>query len=170
MNTIIKISTSDWQQVTRHLLPDTDSREQAAFLFAKSSKFDHHVDFEVIGFELLTADDFDAQLDDYLELGDSTRARLIKKAHDLSASLIELHSHPGPWKAAFSWSDRIGLQQTVPHMWWRLQKRPYLAIVVAPSGFDALVWLDNPKVPVALNGLLAGETLLRPTNFSLEGW
>ncbi len=51
-----------------------------------------------------------------------------------------------------------------------LKKRPYLAIVVARSGFDALVWLDNPKRPQQLDGILAGDRLLRPTNKSLGGW
>ena len=108
--------------------------------------------------------------EDYLELADKTRAALIKRAHDLDTSLAELHSHPGPWPAGFSYADRLGLQETVPHMWWRLKKRPYLAIVVAKSGFDALLWLDNPKVPRPLDGIVEGSRVLKPTNFSLGGW
>lgn len=103
-------------------------------------------------------------------MADRTRAALIKRAHDLDASLVELHSHPGPWPAAFSYADRMGLRETVPHMWWRLKKRPYLAFVVASSSFDALVWLDGPKMPRRLDGLVVGERFLRPTNFSLRGW
>ena len=56
-----------------------------------------------------------------------------------NAALAELHSHPSLRLAAFSLSDRIGLKETVPHMRWRLKKHPYLAIVVAPSWFNALM-------------------------------
>ena len=81
-----------------------------------------------------------------------------------------MHSHPYPVPAAFSIADRIGLMETVPQMWWRLKARPYFAIVVAPSGFDALVWLDNPEVPGPLEAIIAGEQRLLPTNRSLGGW
>lgn len=169
MNTVLRLEPGLFEDLIAHLLPRETTREQAAFLFAKHSRADH-VSFEVQESQKLAPDDFDFHEADYLELKDETRARLIKRAHELQASLIELHSHPGPWAAAFSPADRVGLSETVPHMWWRLHKRPYVAIVVAPGGFDALVWLDNPKVPQALNALMAGNRLLKPTNNSLEGW
>ena len=107
---------------------------------------------------------------DYIELSDSTRAEVIKRAHDLAASLIEIHSHLGPWPAAFSIADRAGLRETVPHMWWRLHKKPYIALVATNTEFDALVWLDNPTVPRPLDGLNVGERTFVPTNNSLGGW
>jgi hypothetical protein len=169
MKTLLMLRPGLFEDLTAHLLPRETVREQAAFLFAKPPRADH-VSFEVQESEKLTPDDFESQEGDYLELKDETRARLIKQAHALQACLIELHSHPGPWPAAFSPADRVGLSETVPHMWWRLHKRPYAAIVVAPSGFDALVWLDNPRVPQALDALMAGDRLLKPTNNSLWGW
>lgn len=170
MKIILKMPDGLLKGVNEHLLPRNSLREEAAFLFAIPKPEDESVVFEVVDVDKLAPEDFDAQMDDYLELADETRGRLIKKAHQLGASLIEMHSHPRPWQAAFSTADRIGLKETVPHMWWRLQKRPYLAIVVAPSGFDALVWLDNPKAPNRLEGILADGRLLKPTNNSLEGW
>lgn len=169
MKTVLRLKPGLFEDLSAHLLPRETTREQAAFLFAKSSRADH-ASFEVQESQKLVPDDFDSQKGDYLELRDETRVRLIKRAHDLQASLIELHSHPGPWPAAFSPADRVGLSETVPHMWWRLHKCPYVAIVLAPSGFDALVWLDNPKVPQALDALMAGDRLLIPTNNSLRGW
>ena len=106
---------------------------------------------------------------DYIEMGDETRARLIKRAHDTSTCLIEMHSHLGDWPAGFSYADRLGLKETVTHMWWRLKKRPYLALVVTNSSFDALVWLDNAHKPHRLDVLLAGTEMRTPTNFSLGG-
>lgn len=170
MKTLLKLPDGLFSDLTGHLLPQGSMREEAAFLFVQANRHDDHVSFEVIESAKLTANEFSSQLDDYLELADETRARLIKQAHDLGASLVEMHSHPGPFPAAFSYADRMGLRETVPHMWWRLKKRPYLAIVVAETGFDALVWLENPKIPQQLDGLLADDRLLRPTNNSLKRW
>jgi hypothetical protein len=167
---LIKIDGSSYDELIAHLLPRKIEQEQAAFLFARMIRTDREVVFEVIEQKKLYPGDFVIQKGDYLEMSDETRAAVIKRAHDLSSVLIELHSHLGPWPATFSPADRSGLGETVPHMWWRLKARPYIAIVTASSGFDALLWLDNPKVPRALDALIAGDNLLKPTNNSLEGW
>jgi Prokaryotic homologs of the JAB domain len=169
MKAILKLREGEFEELMAHLLPPRAQQEQAAFLFV-STRQDASITFETQAKELLTSADFEAQESDYLELRDETRARLIKRAHDLNASLVEMHSHPGPYPAAFSASDRIGLAETVPHMWWRLKKRPYLAIVMARTGFDALLWLDNAQIPRALDAVLAGTRLLKPTNLSLADW
>jgi len=145
-------------------------REEAAFLVASAQREADHLRFDVVEVIKLEAADFATQESDYLELADATRARLIKQAHDLRGSLIELHSHPGPMHAEFSRADREGLAETVRHMRWRLPKQPYAAIVMAPSGFDALVWTDNPRRPQPLNRLVAGDRVLEPTHYSLRGW
>ena len=170
MKALLKIDGDLYGTIMEHLLPAGCEQEQAAFLFAHSVRSDHQVLFEVIEARKLEPADFARQEGDYLEMTDSTRAGLIKQAHDLGASLVEMHSHLGPWPAGFSYADRLGLQETVPHMWWRLKKRPYFALVVTNSSFDALVWLDNAKTPRPLDALLAGDMTLKPTNFSLGGW
>lgn len=170
MKAFLKMEAGALGELTAHLLPPDSVQEQAAFLFARAVRDDHQVMFEVAETQKLVSGDFISQQNDYLELTDTTRAGLIKRAHDLDTSLVELHSHPGPWPAGFSNADRLGLQETVPHMWWRLKNRPYLAIVVANSGFDALLWLDNPKIPRPLDGIVADNRVLKPTNFSLGGW
>ena len=170
MKAVLKIDGGLYGDILEHLLPPDCQQEQAAFLFARSARTDDQVLFEVIEARKLGPADFARQEGDYLEMADATRAGLIKQAHDLDASLVEMHSHLGPGPAGFSSADRLGLQETVPHMWWRLKKRPYLALVVTNSSFDALVWLDNAKVPRALDALLAGDVTLKPTNFSLGGW
>jgi proteasome lid subunit RPN8/RPN11 len=159
-----------FEDLRAHLLPPGNRLEQAAFLFATSVREASATRFDVVAVEKLISADFDVQTSAYLELSDATRKRLIKRAHDLGTSLIEMHSHPGPWPAAFSESDRIGLRETVPHMWWRLAKRPYIAIVVARSGIDALAWLDCPTTPGPLNAVFAGTRLVKPTNLSLPNW
>lgn len=170
MKTLLEMPAEIFDEITAHLLPPDSMREEAAFLFAQPTSTNSHIVFEVIEAQKLAPNEFSSQFDDYLELADHARARLIKRAHDLGTSLVEMHSHPGPFPAAFSYADRMGLKETVPHMWWRLKKLPYLAIVVAESGFDALLWLENPRIPQALDGILAGDRLLKPTNNSLKGW
>ena len=153
-----------------HLLPVHSSLEQAAFLFCTSRTANGDLVFEAIDKALLGPDDFAAQYDDYLELTDACRRVLIKRAHDYGATLVELHSHPEALSAAFSLSDLWGLQETVPHMRWRLQRRPYIAIVVTPTRFDALVWTQEPTEPRPLSGIRVETVLHRPTNTSLRRW
>jgi hypothetical protein len=91
---------------------------------------------------------------------------MIKRAHDLNASVIELHSHPFSKHAEFSPSDLSGFSEFIPHVWWRLKGRPYAAIVLAPTGFDSLAWLENPTTPNGLLQIQAGSTLITPTGFT----
>ncbi len=170
MKTILSTWGGLYAELIAHLFPADSTVEQAAFLFARCNRSHDQVVFETIESIKLGPDDFIAQEGAYLEMTDESRAALIKRAHDLDASLVEMHSHLGPWPAMFSPTDRTGLDQTVPHMWWRLRKRPYLALVFAPTGFDALLWLDDPKKPRALDGLLAGKELFTPTNKTLRRW
>ena len=170
MKTYLTLEGVEYQSLMAHLLPPNVRQEQAAFVFANTERMARKIRFGVTEIKLLGFDDFTSQEGDYLAMADSTRAGLIKQAHDLGASLIEMHSHLGPWPAAFSLADREGLKETVPHMWWRLDRRPYLALVFSRSGFDALVWVDNSTVPQALDGLLVDGQTLRPTNASLWGW
>ncbi len=167
---ILKLDKDLQGRLWSHLLPRDTEREQAAFLFCTTEPADNGLTFVAVDHAFLGPDDFVAQYTDYVELTDETRIRLIKRAHVLGSSLTEFHSHPGPWPAAFSLSDRIGLKETVPHMRWRLQKRPYLAVVVAPSGFDALVWSSDGRIPEPLARIDIGGEFMTPTNFSLRGW
>lgn len=170
MKSYLHLSNELYDELRVHLLPPGVRLEQAAFLFAKSTQDGATIGFNVIEVRKLWARDFDSQEAAHLELSDETRKWLIKRAHDLGCSLIEMHSHPTPWPAEFSEYDRQGLLETVPHMWWRLANRPYVAIVVAPSGIDALVWLSGPGKPMALGALIAGTQIIKPTNRSLPKW
>ena len=104
--------------------------------------------------------------DHHFALSDWVRADVIKRAHDLDASIAEFHSHLGPWPAEFSLTDQIGFQDFVPHVMWRLKGRPYLAVVVTPRDIDALVWMSDPKSPQHLDGIRAGDTIVRTTQLS----
>ena len=170
MKIFLQIEAKMFEDLTNHLLPPDSVYEQAAFLFVSTSESKDRIYFKVLDIAKLGPDNFDSQFKNFLELADCSWSNLIKHAYDLDASLVEIHSHLGLYPATFSLADYAGLKETVPYIWWRLKKRPYLAIVVTATGFDALVWLDNPNIPLQLDGIIVGKSLLSPTNNSLLRW
>jgi hypothetical protein len=97
------------------------------------------------------------QSDVHVSLTDEMRAEVIKWAWDSRLSLVEAHSH-GKWgPAKFSGSDLWGLQEWVPHLWWRLQGRPYAALVTADDTFDAIAWIDGPRAAEQVNALVVDD-------------
>lgn len=140
---LVRIGATGLDRLRRHLLR-TPRCEQGAFLFCRHSvpAGDDEV-FDCEDWSALKRSDYEVQAGDYLELTDAARACLIKQAHDRSLCLVESHSHPGPYPAAFSYSDLSGLDEFVPHVRWRLRGRPYAALVFAQSGFDGLAWTDR---------------------------
>ena len=155
--------------VWAHLLEDESGAESAGFLFAK-----HRREGEVHGFEALEwypvpPEGFLSRNSYHFVLTDEVRAEVIKRAHDLGASVVEFHCHKGPRPARFSLSDQAGFQEFVPHIWWRLRGRPYLAVVVAEIDFDSLVWVTGPGTPQHLTGIVVDETTFDPTRLSSLG-
>jgi hypothetical protein len=140
---LVQIGAAELNRLRRHLL-QTPRCEQGAFLFCRhSASAGGDEIFDCEDWSPLKRSDYEIQAGDYLELTDATRARLIKQAHDRGVCLVESHSHPGPYPAAFSYSDLTGLDEFVPHVRWRLRGRPYAALVFAQNGFDGLAWTDG---------------------------
>ncbi len=154
-----------------HLLPEGAQAEQAAFLFAQLEVEGGDACFRALEADLLGPVDFAIQTGFHIEVADEARVRVIKRAHALGTSLVELHSHLGPWPAAFSPSDCAGLRETVPHMRWRLKRRPYVAVVVAEASFDALVWTHEDGLePKPLENIRVGDRQILPTGRSVKEW
>lgn len=170
MKTLVTFADGAYGDLLKHLLPPRNRLEQAAFLYARARPEGAEIRFEVVEIDKLRPIDFELQLEFHLELRDSARARVIKRAHDLGASLIEIHSHTGGLPAAFSASDFAGLRDTVPNILWRLKGRPYIAMVAAQSGFDALVWLRTADEAEPLSGVVSEGRMLKPTNISIGDW
>jgi len=164
----IVISQSQFDEVWNHLLPEEDQREHAAFMFAEFMEKPEYPNLLVHELLLVKEGSFVEQKQDYLELSDEIRLQVIKKAHNTGLALIELHSHPfpGKWAASFSLADMTGLSETVPNMLWRLPNRPYTAIVVAPTGFDALIWSEPGKAD-GIECLIVDQKKLTPTNYTI---
>lgn len=167
MKHYFRLSEAQWQSVVRHVLPSGSTVESAAFLFARATCTDTSRILTVVDITLGQPKDFAHQYDDYLELTDAARVRLQKAATALQASIVEVHSHPQQSIAAFSLADLLGFEESVPQMRWRLHDRPYGAIVIAPSGFDALVWwATDGAVPV--DAIQLEEKALTPTGRTME--
>jgi hypothetical protein len=167
MKAELLVPQTSLDEVWRHLDPRRAETEAAAFMIAKCEPSPDALALRWIETHRLQREHLAYCASDYLELRDETRAALIKRAHEVSGCLVEMHSHLGEWPAAFSVADLAGLAETVPHMLWRLQQRPYVALVIASSGFDALVW-ERADQPMPLDALISGSRILRPTNLTLR--
>ena len=166
----LELSAGVWGSLQAHLLPAGTSVEQAAFVYTRVERDSgSNVAYKFLEYAPVKPTGFAAQHSYYLELGDEERAGVIKRAHGLNSSIVEFHSHPGPYPACFSPSDLEGFREFVPHVWWRLKHRPYLAVVVASSGFDALAWIDSPSTPITLDAVvLDNGQRLAPTGLTLQ--
>lgn len=158
------------EEVWAHLRSNQDD-EEAAFLFADVQMTPRGTVFHVRGWYRVQPEDYARRGIDGIELSDDCRAAMLKRAHDEGRCLVECHSHPGPRQAAFSPFDFEGFEEFVPHVRWRLQRRPYAAFVVADSSFDALAWIEpDANEPVAVDAIAAGDQLRYPTRRSLTRW
>lgn len=165
MNKIfIKIPNQIYSEIWTHLLPKRFIYEEAAFLYVNRTIEKESETFSYLEWVPVPPEGFLHRSAVNFELTDQTRAAVIKRAHELGASIIELHSHKGVYPAAFSPSDIMGFEDFVPHIWWRLKGRPYIAIVASRSGFDSLAWITGPSNPQLLTGINIETSLIKPTN------
>jgi hypothetical protein len=166
---LLEIPPATYSCLLKHLLPPRPKSEEAAFVFCRALANNSEVHFHLLEHYLVPASDFEYKSMFGIVLNDRSRAKIIKRAHDLDASLVEMHSHPKSFAAEFSPSDRSGFAEFVPHVWWRLKQRPYAAIVVGPGGFDSLFWVTNATRPDGVLAVNAGEHLI-PTGRTFEAW
>lgn len=171
MKTFFEVSAKLQQALWAHLLPEGSSVEHAEFMLCVTIQ-SSPAKLVLQAAERFAMSDRDVYCSqsDYLELNDDCRARLIKRAHDTGCCPVEFHSHLGDDPPTFSLADKLGLEEFVPHVRWRLQNRPYAAIVVSRGGFDGLVWAAESAVPEPLTAMLVGDRLLAPTHRTLPYW
>jgi hypothetical protein len=161
MGWVIEMTNEHYDRLRQHLRGDV---EQVAFLFTEPYAGDQRL--RVRHLHLISGDEFSHQSGYHVELADEVRPTLIKRAWDEDACLIEAHSHlQGP--ARFSWSDMAGFEDWVRHIKWRLQGRPYAALVIAADGFDALVWDDEEPASIDALEVVPGRHL-EPTGYTLQ--
>jgi hypothetical protein len=165
---LLHLPLSVQKTIWSHLLPVRFIAEEAAFVFVKHRLEDNHNNFQFIDWYPIPNDGFLSRSAYHFELTDETSASVIKRAHDLGATLVELHSHDDSLPVKFSHTDFLGFQEFVPHVWWRLKGQPYIAVVVSRSGFDGLVWIQGPDAPQCLNGISVDKTIIKSTGYSYK--
>ena len=164
----VQLPPDVYDSVLKHLLRRRSKYEEAAFIFADARRDNGSVIFEYRELMMIAPQGFAVRSEFYLELRDETRQQVIKRAHDLGMSIVEFHSHPVSRQAEFSYSDRSGLKEFVPHLLWRLKGRPYGAVVVTPRDFDGLAWVAPESLE--LLGIRVGTHEFTPTGLSLQTW
>lgn len=167
--TILRLTQAEFDGIVDHLLPDLMEQEEVAFAFAELSGGDEESSLTLLEWTAVAPKGFRSRSRYHLDLTDETRVRAIMRAHELGCCLIEWHSHCGSWPAKFSPTDQMGFREFVPHVRWRLGRRPYAAVVVAKGSFDALAWIDN-GFPRRLSIMLMDKgQWLEPTGLSSLG-
>lgn len=168
----VKISQAQFDTLMAHLLPQPVVAEEVAFLCAKPAVGRRRGALDVCELILVDPAQFRHRGLFHLQIGHEVLGHAIKRAHDLEASLIEVHSHPFPGMRAarFSQSDRAGLAEIVPHVRWRLPGRPYGALVVAPDGIDGLVWTDHFPGPEQVDAVAVDGRRRATSGLSLPSW
>jgi hypothetical protein len=141
--------------------------EQVGFFLA-----DYHAStapFKLRAWRPVLEDGYELQTPVHVALTDETRAEMIQWAWDEGMSLVEIHSHGSAAPAEFSPSDRYGFEEWVPHLWWRLKAKPYAALVWADASFDGWGWIDDPRVPRQVDGLVVGEAMRKASQATFAG-
>ena len=162
----LRINGGFHQQIWSDLLPGEPCSERAGFLFVDSKREDDSIVFRDLEWFLVPSVGFEKRTTQHIELRDGVLAYVIKRAYDLDASIIEMHSHPESYTARFSPFDQDGFKEIVPQVTWRLKGKPYGAIVVARASFDGLVWLDVQQGPQHIAGIVVDGMTHEPTRMS----
>lgn len=156
-----------YRDIYSYLFSRRPRYEKVAFIFARISKTSEYVNFQFKSWYPVKSREYEYKSRGYVELKDEMRPKIIKMAFDIDAAIVELHSHIYSESASFSPSDFQGFKEFIPHVWWRLNKKPYAAIVFSKSDFDALVWINNPKEYQQLTKIVVGGQYLYPNGLTL---
>lgn len=167
METHLHLSRDTWARLEQHLFQD--DFEQAAILYARTEESDTTLLLREHELFLLQSSDYSYQSAFHIEMADDTQAKVIRRAWELSCSIVEIHSHVGrEAEPEFSSSDIVGFREFVPHVWWRLRGKPYMAMVFTPTGFDSLVWRRNAVQAEPLRKVVAEGSESYPSNLTLN--
>lgn len=165
----VNMRKKEYLNILKHLFPKRIKRERVSFIFASSIRLNTSLRFNLKEWYPVKPSEYKFQSSGYVELKDDMRPKIIKKAFDLNASIIEVHSHPYNTPAMFSYSDLEGFKEFVPHVWWRLKGKPYAALVFSSSDFDGLAWVDSPQDCKPVTELVVDGNNLQANNLSWSG-
>ena len=140
------VSRDLWREALRHL---DHGAEQVGFFRADFDRVTNQ--FRLLEWRPMSPDEVEYENPYHVTLTDEAKVAVLQWSS--GASLVEAHSHGDLIPARFSGSDVWGLREWVPHLFWRLARRPYAAIVTAEDGFDALAWIDSATDPLQVEAV-----------------
>lgn len=168
MRISVNLPARPYQRILKYLFPSKVKHESVSFIFTAVKKTSLSLDFNFVEWYNVKSNEYESRSLWYVELKDNIRPKIIKKAFDLDVAIVEVHSHPHNASAEFSGSDLVGLEEFVPHVWWRLKGKPYAALVFSMSDFDGLAWIKSPAYPQQLTELLVDGRGLQPNGLTLS--
>lgn len=167
LNTSLSIPRADFDNISRSLKLENSDVETVGFLFAEVIEMDEELILKYLDWYLIPEELYEIQSAYYVELKDEVRPIIIKKAVNLNATIVEIHTHISKAPAKFSITDFEGFKDFVPHVRWRLENLPYAAVVLSQDDFDAVIWYKDSKQPIQLNKICVGRDTLQPNGKSL---
>lgn len=139
MNNHIVIPSRMVQALREHFFKN--ELEQGAFLFAQVSQEGGDLTLLAADYYLVPARGWAVQIEVYLEMKDSERGKIMKLAREKNLSAIDCHSHPRAGDDVwFSPSDVAGISQFAEYAKWKLDGKPFAAMVWGEESVDAVLW------------------------------
>lgn len=167
MKYFITIPQAIWVPLRRHLF-HRNKLEQGAFLFARATRDKDTIRLDVMDFYLIPPKGWEVQLEFHLEMKDTERAKLMKFAQDGDYAIIDCHSHPHSGGGVeFSSSDRIGIAEFAGYAKWKLDGKPFTALVWGESSVDAVAWCGDFKKGEHVDEIVIGDKkpiIMKPKN------
>ena len=122
--------------------------------------------FEHLDWYPVSPDGYAVRNEFHFELTDQVRAHVIKRAHDLGASIVEVHSHGGPMAGCFFTQRSIGISRVCTACVVASEGAPLSGTGRHKAGFDGLAWIGGPDDPQRLEGIVVDGQMLTPTGLS----
>ena len=128
MTAHIVVSRRIAERLWQHLFQN--DLEQGAFLFARAEANDGALTLVVEDSYLVPTRAWEVQLDVYLQMKDSERAKIMQIARSRTLCAIDCHSHPhAATDVWFSPSDVASISKFSAYAKWKLDRRPFAAMV-----------------------------------------
>lgn len=139
MSNNIIIPSAIAETLCRHLFQN--ELEQGAFLFADARREGEELNLVATDYYLVPTCGWEVQVEYYLQMKDSERAKIMKLAREKNLCAIDCHSHPRACDDVwFSPSDVAGITEFAQYAKWKLGCKPFAAMVWGEQSVDAVVW------------------------------
>jgi hypothetical protein len=166
MNTQLILPNILHQQMMAHLFQN--DLEQAVFLFARPEIVGDLVTLTAVELYAVPAEGWEVQLEMHLRMTDAERGKILKLARDKNLALIDCHSHPHSGDDVwFSGSDVSGTTDFAAYVNWKLDGKPFAAMVWGEKSVDAVMWHGDFAAPETLARICIGDS--KPQAFQARG-